>query len=481
MQAPKWLAVVVLVVVSLVLWWPDISRPFGLLEVNAGQYLGVSAKNIEKHGWLATQGVPLGPTVLDRVPDGVPYLNHPPGSAWLLSAFGASEAVLRAVGLASHFAAALALLALLQARHGVMGATLGGLALLSLPVFRFYCQVSYEPLVLACGLWTWWSAPRSRLAMLALAFLGVWLDWLYLLFLVALVPMCWGPPRNLVRVLAWPAAGAGAALVLLLLWLAAVGGSPAQAGRDVLFAYPPFSDYAWHLAHRLDEAFTWPAVVVGGAGWLLLLRRDPRLGLALVFAGGASAVLLPEHTRSHVHFVSYLGAGFAAGFSMLVAAVPRRWDAALYGLLLAFVISFPGRASRETSDMADTTFFRDVGRILTEASRATGSPAFVLHDLPYVYGYYIEGSSVWVEGVMDPATLGRWRAAAEARGQRLRFLHCELGGKVGELLQRGARSDAMRAALQASPRRRVPDLEVTLRLPPHGWELRITEAWLYEL
>jgi hypothetical protein len=105
----------------------------------------------------------------------------------------------------------------------------------------------------------------------------------------------------------------------------------------------------------------------------------------------------------------------------------------------------------------------------------------VLHDLPYVYGYYIEGSSVWVEGVMDPATLGRWRAAAEARGQRLRFLHCELGGKVGELLQRGARSDAMRAALQASPRRRVPDLEVTLRLPPHGWELRITEAWLYEL
>lgn len=478
---------------ALALQLPFLAAPFGLEEINAGCYFGPFAQSWERYGFGSLRGVPLVVSPYKQPAAGLVYLNHPPGTAWLLGGWGSAPWSLRlpsALGLAL----ACGLLAgFLRTHLGTGRALAAGLLLGALPVLGFHAQVSYETLVLPAGLAALLAADRLRSGgarwwpglLAASALLGPWLDWAYLFFIPALAPLLLGRPRGLRHLVL----AGGLALLStagVLLWRSWALESTLLENRTL----PEVGSVAATvLSSRLSAAgllaASWRNLSVGltlpvllaalpGAAWLL--ARRPRPGLALLIAGILNPLVFSRHAEGHVFYYAYLAPLAAAG----VAALPapgRRLLPALAAVQGA-VILWAAAATVRTHDRAHVPFFADLGRAIDEAAAdrdAAGRIRRVYrvhHDAPQVYPYYTRAP------FLTPTTAPEGLKAARRRpaDTGLRFLHLRISGPVP-----GVPYEELQDYLEPFPSRRLPRLEGTFTRPLTGQRYQVTEARVYTL
>jgi len=476
---------------------PGIHRPFGVHENNAGNYFGVFARNWERHGFGRLRGAPVGPYVTDDLAHAQPYLNHPPGFAWLVASLGSDEGALRTVTAIGHAATAMLLFVLLRRRLSSGASAVGAAAALAMPGLAFYSQVSYEALVLPWGLSLFLACdpllPPSRgrhAAASVVALTGVLLDWQFGLWVLALV--VWVGTRPLVaatggygkraRLLSpWLAAAFGIGLMLVWRrWVRATPGLPPGAGLDladlavVVTLWPPFLEWASACAHLWLACFTGGVLAVAAAGAWILLRRMPGLMLALGMPGLLWVVALPAHASSHAMF--HVGLTPVVAASLAAAACAHR------GLALAAVAACAWAAwqSHAVAETARTPFFAILGDTLSREAEAAERGTVVGHNAPFAYAYYVASADVILPPICDASLLENARTALPKR-RGLSYLYLEAHGAAVAALGSLRPSPQLSAYLAAFPRRRCPELEVTVRIPPSGEAVVIDRAWMVRL
>lgn len=467
------------------------ARPFGMHEISGGGYFGVYVRNWENLGFFATRGLPLLPEVVTDVGQAVPYTNHPPGLAWICALTGGSEAGLRLPAIVALFAAGWLLCELLSRRFPRHIAVAAGALLIAMPVFSVYCLPSYEPLTCAFGLGLWLAIERhlergSRLALgaaIACAALGIWADWLFAFFVAAL-PLWTGLPadRARMRALLLPGAAMLLSALAILGWttwaraLPALQPGLAETAHSVVeravLDRPAADDVLSGTLARLRAGFTWPILITGALGWLLLARRHLRFALATLSVQLMTVIVFPHHVMTHVLFIAYLAIPLAAGIAALAARLGL-W------LLLAALVWTLTHTARQI-ELASTPFFAEFGRVATAAAGPDdhGREYWVATNNPYIFRYYVPTTRVLREPVVRIPELQAGLAQI-TRGARYLHLACE--GPLLELIPYLRPIPELTDWLQPFTRRRLPELELQLRLPPDGTALEITEAWIYEL
>ncbi|MEM7204673.1 MAG: hypothetical protein AAF628_30730 [Planctomycetota bacterium] len=484
---------------------PKLDRPFGLGETTAGVYCGVFALNYRAHGFLELHGLPVGPQLMADVAEGGwAYRNHPPGIIWL-SAIGSTEWGMRIPTVIGAALAAAGLFVLLRRASGTLGAFAASAAFLGMPALNLFTQVSYEPLVLAHGFWMWHATlslmdadptPRGRTGWRAVqiltALLGPWMDWSFVFFCAGLVPLV--ATRRLAqtaRRLAVPATAAFAGVGLVLIWrqwalqTPLLGPQAATATIGTLWdttiaSRPVLTEYLRGAGHSLSQAATLPLIGAGLLGMALLARRRPRLALAALAAGVPQPLLFAQHASNHVHFFCYTGAALALGTSGLVAATgARRW----LGIgALAVVATIAWRTSEAVVQQNATTFFRDAGDVLVEATHNEADPTqpvLAMTNLP-LYAYYSDSPFVVAEPMLQVPLLQALRADPRfPHGFRYLWFK-EARGATAERYLAPAR-DALAAWLGPLPKRRVPELEVRLLQADGTYDLDLQEVYVVDV
>lgn len=410
---------------------PRLQQPFGGDEINAGLFFGIVNKNFASLGFAELRGAPVGWKRWHADDRAIPYLHHPPGLFWWMTALGTAEWAHRAPTVLCALVAALLLFALLRPRLGTFAAAVAAATLLGVPSFTLYSQASYETVVVAFGLLLWWTHARFTaaaigaragwaVAVAATAFAGAWMDWSFVLFCLALpiVTASRAVGRTL-RDLALPAAAAGLAAATIVVWQDWASQSPhllqdmpratvrAMLENNIL-QRPPIDAWLAGAASLIPATASMPVACAALLGLPLLFRRAPRLALATMFAGIAHFTLFATHATNHPHFYCFFTVPLAAAVGAIATlgadASRLRRGAAVVAIALTASAWF---ASAKAVAANDTDYFRDLGRVLDTAATGEGRSPYgrVLHNAPRVYPYYVESPDVWIPPTTQLATL----------------------------------------------------------------------------
>ncbi|MCC6670445.1 MAG: hypothetical protein IT458_05245 [Planctomycetes bacterium] len=495
----------------------DLGRPFGLSEFNAGNYFGAFAKSYERFGFAAVRGLPLAGHQMPGPGDSAPYLNHPPGLAWLLALAtalgGSGEGVLRAALLPLHVLAGFATW-LLAVTLGVPSLLAAGAALLLLatPALALHGALSYEPLIVSFGALTLAATLRLRgrgsggrrgwrcLQLCAMAGL-VWSDVSFAYVAAALAILVvrrdW---RASVRELLPPACAALAALALLALWMAfalrAPFLPPEQQGFDLdrilggsVLQRPEWRAVLADSARRLWEG-QGAALVAGLLCLPWFAWRQPRVACALAAFGLGNLLAFPSHTASHVFFWCYLTPLLVVAAAATFARLPLRGGIAL--LLVAVLSADQARAQRRADD---TGFLAELAAAMDRATHGApgaANPAarsIVFASFPGYRYYLVSPYTATHEPMVVPAHLEqlqdlarvRNRSLPEAQRTGLRYLWLRVRGDVARDFP-GLRDDpALGQWLAPYPKRRVPTLEARFEIAGRGLGVEVFEAWEVDL
>jgi hypothetical protein len=483
---------------------PWIRAPFGPNEINSTSYFGPFAQSFARFGFGALRGIPVAGYGLGDLAAGVPYLNHPPATAWLGS-LGTAEWQIRLPFAIAQALAGCALFAILRRKLAAWRATLAGCILVCLPVFAFYGRTIFDAFTVLFGLLVFLffelaaeaEGPRRRLwaAFLALSgFLGIWVDWPFVFWLGGLAAFIPGRDfRARARLFAVPclAAALGAGAVLgWQKWALSNPGLPFALPPPqrsilsaILEAYPPLGDFLRGLATCFVEGFSPTALAAAALGLIPLAARAPRIVAGLVLAGCAHVTIIATHSRTHEAFSSDFGplvAAAACSFPLLPGRVGRGVA------VLVALAALGGAAATSVARLreADTTFLRDVGGVLDRLSadvRSDGSLGRlyrVRHNLLYDFPYYIRSPFTRPHA----RSLGEMRADLDQPGSLgLRYLWFDVVTTPERLASAFRVEPALAAWLATFPSRRLPELEQTIRIPGAATEARVVECRVYEL
>ncbi|MBK8978802.1 MAG: hypothetical protein IPM29_23120 [Planctomycetes bacterium] len=502
------LAVLTVLAAGLALHLPWLGRPFGFGEQAGGNYFGVFLRNYEKFGFLGLHGAPIGVTVVDDPTTTIAYMTHPPGLSWLYALFGTAEWQLRLTTVLGAIAAGIAMLPLLWRVHGGAVATLAGLLVVLAPNLAFYSQLNYEPVTLALGLWMLLghrarceamregrAVPRGATVLVAaMAFVGPWIDWFYVVFCAALVPMSlqrgW---RGTLRPLVWPAIVSVVSLAAILAWRAhARAAVPAAAAMQIdhsvgaltqtfLSVRADLSTWLDAIVHQLRISYGWPMLAAAAVGLPLVFAASARLAGSLLVAAVLTPLLIPDHSLTHT--MDYTPAAALSAWAAARAAEavgglcrlrPGGLRAAAVGL--ALVVGLAVQSAR-TIQRSCTDYYCAVGAVLTAAQGARDGhgdgPYFVAHGFAW-FGYYVEGDYVLAPPVRDPQVL---TPALAGLGDEVgaRYLWLRSDEPSGPL----ADPPGLAGFLAPFPRERLPQLEIPVLVGDR--QVCIREAWLVTL
>jgi len=491
---------IVLVVLGVLIQLPWLDAPFGPDMVNPAAYFGPFARSFRAFGFDTLRGVPLTVSPYQQPREGLIYLSHPPGTAWILGLGGGAEWTLRlptAIGVAL---AALTLFHLLRSQVGDRRAFVAALFLLILPVLAVFSQGSYEGLVLPAGLLTLLAAERVTsgagkgralwgLVLILISLVGPWLDWAYGWFTAALFILCARRPagRHLLCAL-FSSVAAVASVIGTLLWKAWALQAPALGGRkpgsleaalqEVVLDRPPLGDFLHALLERLTQGFTWPVVILGLVGALVALKRHPRITLALLTAGILNPVVMAKHTMGHVFYLAYLAPFVVLGLVSL--PLPGKGIArAAAALLLALSFAACSVRTAEAMRAGSDPFYRDLGGVLDEWSAQREGERIVrvyrvLTNVPQLYPLYFE-TPLFAQ-VMDRT--GVESVLREGGPAGVRYLHLRIEDERGPILPE---APDLLPFLRRFPSRRIPLLERRIERPLDGAVYRVTRAEIFFL
>jgi len=510
--AIEWRLAGLLAAIGCALHLPWIARPFGTMEINAANYFGVFARNWAKHGFWRVRGTPLAPFELADPAHGQVYFNHPPGFAWLSSVFGTAEWQLRLPTVIGAILASIITFRLLLPRLGRWPGFIGGLSVLTVPMFTFFCVVSYENAVLPIGLMAWLALLRldgttgSRRAawlvvLVGCSAIGPWMDWQYGFMVVAALPLV---ARRSLRdtvgslVVPWGVSLAAVASVLSWGWWAAQ--SPAlPPGTDFLEAMrasaqvagvsggPDLAEFASGALDQLVQGYSIPLLLVAAAGLWPLARYQPRWFLAALIAGALNPLLFPVHSATHVLFWAYCApmiAGACAALMLAADALPRTGKHLLRAAVVAAVL-WAGSASVDRLRTKDTSFFAEVGAALTGATDPTPARPdrrfYVASNFAHRYGYYVRSELVWPQPIDDPEVLAEYLAGPDI-GFGIRYLLIGMEGSAAARMPKLVPARDLVGFLTKYPHRELSGLVgQTVQVPGYGLEARVAVAWLVTL
>ena len=477
---------------------PWLTAPFGLGAVNAGAYFGPFAQAFHQFGFAALRGAPIVVSVLDDPRNGLVYLHHPPGTAWVLAVLGTAEWSLRLPTILAQLVAAIVLLHWLTPRLGAVRAGLAGLALVVLPVLVFHAQVSYEPLVLAAGLAAQRAMDRittndrrvrHKVTLVTLLAVGPWLDWAFAFFAAALAIPILARVRPWPRALGWIAGvGCGSLLAAMpIFWWKRwaqdgplIHAPPAIPLPEMIATTvgqrPELSAFARGAWTALDQGFTPGLVGLAALGAWSLARRQPVLAASLLFPGLANVLVFAEHARTHVFYFAYLAPALVAAAAALPLPRWAGWRRIAPAIVLV-VGSLAVARSTSLQQHGSRPYFKDLGRIIDQASAEFEGQRIVrawrVHvTIPYAYPYYYRSPIVFLSP--DPATLERERRLDDAVGVRCIWLDVALlpsGAPASYTV-----SSALADYLADFPSVPLPQLETVLSNPLDGSRVHVQRA-----
>ncbi len=498
------LAVPLLLAFGLALHLCWIAAPFGFHEINAGYFFGPFAQHWERFGWFELRGTPLGASAvaLPETPQqGHPYWNHPPGFAWLCSLAGTAEWQLRLPCVFAAIGSGPLLFLLARPRLPAAAALLAGLLVQCCPAIAFSAVVSYESVVIACGLLLLLLHERARqsrraaLGAAAVAALGLWMDWAFGFYLLALG--LWSLPARgrvwLVR-LARPAAAAAASLLGIVAWRAWAGGAPLlpppQPGHEsavamlvrALLVAPPWGLWLELVGDRLRDGFGPALLLAAAAGALPAVLRAPRLVGTLLLPALLNLLVFRNHAAGHVMFFAYAGPPFALAAAHLFA-LAARWRSAA-AVAAALGLALVGATTWYTAEWkrgAVSPMFRTLGATLSRLAEEPSPdgdvrPSLVATNATQNYPYYVRSPRVLLSPVVARAAI----AAQRGGPSRLRYVYVDTEMRVpGQPVQRAGDVE-LRAWLGGFPSRALPELVGAWQLG-HGIELVVHGAHVYDL
>jgi hypothetical protein len=471
---------------------PSLTAPFCTWQLNAGAYFGVFCRNWEQFGCWRLRGLPLMSQLVDDVGAATPYVHHPPGLSWMFHLLGGAEWSMRLPTVVGSVLAAWCWFRIVRTICDVRAAAWSAMVLLLCPCMAVVSQASYEVVVIACGLVVFAEllAPiggrrRSRALQVAAAFFGTWIDWGFGFFAIACVPLALRAGfRAGLRALLWPAAGAGAALVSILVWKHWALGQPGlmplpTVDSDLVAMFQRFvfgerTDPGWFWRHlSATVATTWSPWLLGtfGLGVGFALVRMPRLLLAVGIVAIAPFVILVRPADYVWHtFQSPLMALTAAAAVDAMLRLPPRGARRLAAVVAALVLAGVAHASWSLRADAATTFFARLGATLTEVAKRPGMA--VAHNFPAAMACYLRAPRIVREGIYLPHQLQPLIDRTGGTG----WCYLWLKSASPEFVVPG-----IEQLLSPFPRTRVPELEGTLGPAGDRATGGVAEAWLYTL
>jgi len=312
---------------GLLLRLPPIGQPFLSNLDSYGALYATAARNLLRHGFAATRGLPLlntGPAT----PDGFePYVNHPPLVPWLVAGtfalFGEREAAARLLPLAASVAAHFLLLLLTRRLFGPRAALLAALLFAALPMGTLHGTLvdpqGWLPMTALLGMSLsvrrLVEGGRGALAGLFASFLlGALADWPVHLA-VPFVALAFAHAGRRRAALALPALSA---LLLAASLGVLVAARPAGDPADLLYKLGGPEDLRSLLDGRLAASwralFTLPVLALAALGAALLaLARSPALPdvLLLLLPAALYVALSPQGALPHGFWSIYLLPGIA--------------------------------------------------------------------------------------------------------------------------------------------------------------------------
>lgn|GEM_PF-4548506 len=443
---------VLILLVALAVHLPQLKAPFGPGEINGGIFFGPFVQTWDHLGIVACRGVPLACSPYADPASASAYLHHPPGAFWVHWLFGAQEWQLRIPGILAMLASALLLYALVKPAGGVLAATSAACALLLLPVIAVYARVSYEPLVLALGLFSVFAFEQSfhqprqslrrvaKVSLLAAVFCAVWMDWAGLFFALGLFVLLPGKPRaDALRLAALALATAILAAASVFVWQVWAVHAPAlgvaRATMDLgsilnaaVMDSPGAAEALTNLAQRLLEGSGGLLPLLAALPGLVMLSSNAlRITLALLIPAALNVLIFRRHAEVHVFYFAYFAPALAIALGYGSTYV-RRFPIFTFILALTWCVPLT-LACWSGQSAASHPFFRDLGALFdketcvrNEAGETVGTNK-VHTNLPYAYSYYYRTPGV-VCGSNSQALAQELEHLDQRAG--LRFVHCDL-------------------------------------------------------
>ncbi len=463
---------------------PHLNEPFGSHEQNSGCYFGVFARSFADHGALTLRGVSVYKTRFQPLSEAILYQSHPPGVGWIASIFGVEEWCIRLPFVIAGALCGALLCLLLAGTVGSLRAALAGLLFALSAGVAFDGVVSQETMVGAAGLSLLLAFRRAndddakrrhRLAVVGVAFAGVWLDWTFAWWLLALIPLA--PRKNaaiFVRALAGPALASIVSLALLFLWRHWAMQAPAFVGRAVTggvdaFAAavtdrrPSWQDFAAGACARIGESMPGAVLVCGGLGLWRWFRVGRGLAAALLAPVVLNALVFSHHFATHVQFVSWIGLTVAAAVAAGAEALRRPMLRRVGLLMMVLIVGWTAFDARSVWGGRSGTYFRDLGAFFDReaAEIPPGRPPrriwYTVCNLPYAYAAYINTPYVAAGVVTDEAL--RTLIACLPPGVGLKFIAVTVDLEPAEGPAAQFQLDAeLEARLALSPFREAPEL-----------------------
>lgn len=489
-------------VVTLAFHLPRLTRPLADIDACAGAFFGVFFQYYERDGFGPLRGMPLWRQLFETPTMAEPYLTHPPGLWWAMYALGGSEWAMRVPTVVAAFAASVALFVLLRPRIGEWAAWLAGQLLLAVPVMAVYCQLSYEPVSVAFGLWMFVATERVRAAaeggvpwrwvwvQAGCAFVGTWMDWSFGMFCFGLAALAYDRRIKLwaLQLLA-PGVAAILAVVTVLVWQSWALGSPLvtppppELGsleatlERTIGARPSIGDSFYKGVHWLNHCAGLAVLLATLAGMWTLARRAGRLAAGLAIAGAAHFLLFAGHALVHPHFYCVsMPFAVAATASLGTFAIGRARIPVV--ALLTVITAATWWHTIQLDQRTDSTFMRDLGATFDRAAvplEGTTTPLHVATNFLPIYASYVTAPTAYVAGpIVTPASLENVR---KDRPFRYVWLQVETApGAIGTFP-----NPELDAWLAPFPKTRVPELEHHLYDPGYLWDTRIRAAWIVHI
>ena len=436
-QAAAWLGLVCLAFYGWRLGWPLNSD-----EANLGHYFGPAVRIWQAIGFAEVRGAPCWlhwPAVPDNC---FPYLNHPPGLFWLMYALGGDEWALRLPGVVGSWLAAIALFTLLIDRVGGSLSLTAACLLILCPGIGVVAIGSYEPLVLAAGLWLWrlteGTGRRPRILAALVAFAGTWIDWQFAFYAGALVVLRpW-------RLLLLPGAAAVVGATTVFGWRAWAFNRPFPALPSQTSAWdlvvtngvagrPDSIEWLSAASRLLPATFGWAICALAILGLPIALVRWPRFTLAGLVGGVTPLVVFANHALDHVVFYALLAPLMAtcaiAPLHLVRCHCSGRIATALAGTACVLTCA----TSLVRLESAEHELPARVGRTLSAAARDGQGRVTIVTNYQHIYLYYVDHQNVLTRGSVTKAHVEALRRTDYAR-DGVRFLHQET--KDGSELER---------------------------------------------
>ena len=424
-------------------------------------------------------------------------MNHPPAYSWLLYAFGTAEWQMRLPNALSTVLLAFVLWIGLAPKLGHATAWSTGLISMFPPALAVYGQNSYEVCIAVIGIVMLLAydrvlrgAPRraaSVATVIACAFVGPWFDWSFVVYCLGAIAMTWGrlPLGAGVRALSLPGAAALAGLLTIFAWQQWVLSAdhlpkPPQVGVGELLERVwgesqgrTLGEWLAGFGRTLRVGFTWPLLAIAAVGVVPAFRRAPRW--ATVFALGlVHPLMFPSHSFDHMMFFVYALPLVALGAACAGELVARRMAPMARWVIIAIAAGVPAVTSVLQLARAESSFYKDLGRVLTAAVEDDYN---VGHGWPYgAYLAYIDSVRVLPQPLRDATILAGAPAGSAPRG--VRYLWLRFGEVSAAVSDTFAEPPGLAAILEPLPRTRVPELEVRIDVTGNGAVVEVSEAWL---